>query len=172
MELQQLIREVPDFPQPGVSFKDITTVLKDPQALRFVVKELARLWCDRDIDVILGVESRGFIFGAPLAYELGLGFVLARKPGKLPADKVRLDYGLEYGSDALEIHRDAIQPGQRVLLVDDLLATGGTISAAAKLVEQLGGTVAGFAFLIELAYLGGRDRLGNREISSLVIYRD
>lgn len=170
MDLRRLIREIPDFPQPGVSFKDITTVLKDPEALRYVVQEMARRFRDKGIDVIVGVESRGFIFGAPLAYELGLGFVLVRKPGKLPAEKLRIEYDLEYGKDALEIHRDAIQPGQRVLLIDDLLATGGTISAAAQLVTELGGEVAGYAFLIELAFLKGRSKLGNKEIASLVVY--
>ncbi len=170
MNLRQLIREVPDFPRPGVSFKDITTVLKDPEALHYVVKEMARRFGNQGIDVIVGVESRGFIFGAPLAYELGLGFMLVRKPGKLPAEKVRMEYSLEYGQDALEIHRDTIAPGQRVLLVDDLLATGGTIAATAQLVGKLGGVVAGYAFLIELAYLGGRRRLGDQEIVSLVIY--
>ncbi len=131
---------------------------------------MARRFRDKGIDVIVGVESRGFIFGAPLAYELGLGLVLVRKPGKLPAEKIQVEYELEYGTDTLEIHKDAIQPGQRVLIVDDLLATGGTISAAAKLVEQLGGEVVGYTFLIELAYLGGRRKLGNQEIASLVIY--
>jgi adenine phosphoribosyltransferase len=170
VNLRQLIREIPDFPTPGVSFKDITTVLKNPEALRYVVKEMAAHFGNRGIDVVVGVESRGFIFGAPLAYELGLGFVLVRKPGKLPAETLSIKYALEYGEDALEIHRDAIQPGERVLIVDDLLATGGTISATAQLVEQLGGKVAGYAFLIELAFLGGRKRLGDKEVMSLVIY--
>jgi adenine phosphoribosyltransferase len=171
VDLKALIREIPDFPQPGVSFKDITTVLKDPQALRYVVQEMARHFRDKGIDTVVGIESRGFIFGAPLAYELGLGFVLIRKPGKLPADKLRMQYDLEYGKDALEIHRDAIEPGQRVLLVDDLLATGGTIAAAAQLVQELGGVVAGYAFLIELAILGGRKRLGDKDIAALVVYK-
>jgi adenine phosphoribosyltransferase len=131
---------------------------------------MARHYRPKGIDVVAGVESRGFILGAPLAYELGLGFVLVRKPGKLPAEKLRMEYALEYGKDALEIHRDAIQPGQRVLLVDDLLATGGTIAAAAQLIRQLGGEVAGFAFLIELAFLNGRSKLGNSEVVSLVTY--
>lgn len=170
LDIRSLIREIPDYPQPGVSFKDITTVLKDPQALQYVVREMARRFRDKGIDVIVGVESRGFIFGAPLAYELGLGFVLVRKPGKLPAEKIQVEYQLEYGTDKLEIHKDAIQPGQRVLIVDDLLATGGTISAAAKLVEQLGGEVVGYSFLIELAYLGGRNKLGEKEVSALVVY--
>lgn len=172
MDLREQIRVIPDFPQPGVSFKDITTVLKDPQALRHVVKELAGHYVDKDVDTVVGIESRGFIFGAPLAYEMGVGFVPVRKPGKLPAETLSMEYDLEYGTDALEIHRDAIQPGQRVLIVDDLLATGGTTCATVKLVEQLGGTVVGLAFLVELAYLKGRTRLGNREIVSLVIYDD
>jgi adenine phosphoribosyltransferase len=170
VDIRSLIREIPDYPQPGVSFKDITTVLKDPQALQYVVRVMANRFRDKGIDVIVGVESRGFIFGAPLAYELGLGLVLVRKPGKLPAEKIQVEYELEYGKDTLEIHKDAIQPGQRVLIVDDLLATGGTISAAAKLVEQLGGEVAGYSFLIELAFLGGRNKLGDKEIASLVVY--
>lgn len=170
MDLQQLIRVIPDFPKPGVSFKDITTVLKDAQALRYVVQQMAQHYANKNIDIVTGIESRGFIFSAPLAYEMGLGLVPIRKPGKLPAEKIRIEYSLEYGVDALEIHRDAIRPGQRVLLVDDLLATGGTISAAADLIEQLGGVVAGCAFFVELAFLGGRKRLGDREIFSLVTY--
>ncbi|BAS28463.1 adenine phosphoribosyltransferase [Limnochorda pilosa] len=170
MDLKRMIRVIPDFPQPGISFKDITTVLKDPDGLRFTVQEMARRFRDRGVDLIVGVESRGFLIGAPLAYELGTGFVLVRKPGKLPAATLRVEYEKEYGTDALEIHRDAVQPGQRVLLVDDLLATGGTIAAAARLVEELGGVIAGFAFMIELAGLKGRDRLGDREILSLVRY--
>ncbi len=172
MNLKQLMRQVPDFPKAGVNFIDITTVLKDPQALRYVVQKMAEHYANKNIDVVVGVESRGFIFGAPIAYELGLGFVLVRKPGKLPADKLRIEYDLEYGTDALEIHKDAIEPGKRVLLVDDLLATGGTISAAARLVEQLGGTVAGFAFLVELAFLNGRQHLGDHDILSLVSYEE
>lgn len=172
MDLKQMIRVIPDFPQPGISFKDITTVLKDPQGLRSVVQSMADHFRDRGVDLIVGVESRGFLIGAPLAYELGTGFVLVRKPGKLPAATLRVEYEKEYGTDALEIHRDAVQPGQRVLLVDDLLATGGTIAAAAHLVEQLGGEIVGFAFMIELAALGGRAKLGDREIFTLVRYEE
>jgi len=172
MDLKQMIRVIPDFPQPGISFKDITTVLKDPQGLRYVVRSMADHFRDRGVDLIVGVESRGFLIGAPLAYELGTGFVLVRKPGKLPAATLRVEYEKEYGTDALEIHRDAVQPGQRVLLVDDLLATGGTIAAAAHLVEQLGGEIVGFAFMIELAALGGRAKLGDREIFTLVRYEE
>ncbi|NLN19907.1 MAG: adenine phosphoribosyltransferase [Firmicutes bacterium] len=172
MDLRSLIRVIPGFPEPGVSFKDITTLLKDPQALRYVVQEMARHYRDKDIDVITGIESRGFFFSAPLAYEMGLGLVPIRKPGKLPADKLSIQYALEYGTDALEIHRDAIVPGQRVLLVDDLLATGGTFSAAVQLIRQLGGIVVGGAFLVELASLGGRKRLGDIDVFSLVVYDD
>lgn len=170
MDLKRMIRVIPDFPQPGISFKDITTVLKDPEGLRYTVKTMADHFRDRGVDLIVGVESRGFLIGAPLAYELGTGFVLVRKPGKLPAATLRVDYEKEYGTDALEIHKDAVQPGQRVLLVDDLLATGGTIAAAAELVERLGGQIVGFAFMIELAGLKGRERLGDREVFTLVRY--
>lgn len=170
MDLKRMIRVIPDFPQPGISFKDITTVLKDPQGLRQTVQAMADHFRDRGVDLIVGVESRGFLIGAPLAYELGTGFVLVRKPGKLPAATLRVEYEKEYGTDALEIHKDAVEPGQRVLLVDDLLATGGTIAAAAQLVEQLGGEIIGFAFMIELGGLQGRARLGDREIFTLVRY--
>lgn len=170
MDLKRMIRVIPDFPQPGISFKDITTVLKDPQGLRQTVQAMADHFRDRGVDLIVGVESRGFLIGAPLAYELGTGFVLVRKPGKLPAATLRVEYEKEYGTDALEIHKDAVEPGQRVLLVDDLLATGGTIAAAAQLVEQLGGEIIGFAFMIELGGLQGRAKLGDREIFTLVRY--
>ncbi|HEY8418571.1 MAG TPA: adenine phosphoribosyltransferase [Limnochordales bacterium] len=170
MDLRSLIREVPDFPKPGINFKDITTLLTNGEALRYVIKRMADHFRDKRPERIVGVESRGFLLGAPLAYELGVGFVLIRKPNKLPAAKIRVEYELEYGSDALEIHVDAIQPGQRVLIVDDLLATGGTMQAAARLVEQLQGQIIGYAFLIELAFLNGRRRLGDYEILSLVTY--
>jgi len=175
LDLKALIREIPDFPRPGVNFKDITTAMKHPEALRYIVQSMADHFRDRGVEMVVGVESRGFIFGAPLAYELGTGFVLVRKPGKLPAERIRVDYQLEYGMDALEIHRDALRPGQRVLLVDDLLATGGTISAAARLVQELQGRIVGFAFLIELAFLRGRERLaqfgiGPQDVLALVRY--
>jgi len=170
MDLRALVREVPDFPKPGVSFKDITTVLRNGAALRYVVQTMADHFRPRRPDVIVGVESRGFLLGAPLAYELGVGFVLVRKAGKLPADKISIEYELEYGTDSLEIHTDAIEPGQKVLIVDDLLATGGTMAAAAQLVERLQGEIVGFAFLIELNYLGGRSRLGDYEVLSLIQY--
>lgn len=172
MDFKSLIRVIPDFPQPGVSFKDITTLLKDGPALKATVKRMADQFRDERIDVVVGVESRGFIFGSPIAYELGVGFVVVRKPGKLPAEKYRVDYTLEYGTDSLEMHTDAIQPGQRVLIVDDLLATGGTIAAAAELVRRAGGHIVGYSFVIELAYLNGRSKLKESTIHSLVIYHE
>lgn len=170
MDLRSLIREVPDFPKPGVSFKDVTTLLNDGAALRYAVQKMAEPFRDDVPDRIVGVESRGFVLGAPLAYELGVGFVLVRKAGKLPAETIGVTYELEYGHDRLEMHADAIQSGQRVLIVDDLLATGGTMQATAKLVRQLGGVIAGYSFLIELAYLHGRDKLGDYPALSLIRY--
>lgn len=170
MDLQALVREVPDFPQQGISFKDITPVLRNKEALQYIVQTMADHYKNHRVDMIVGVESRGFLIGAPLAYEMNTGFVIVRKPGKLPAESIRVEYALEYGKDALEIHRDAVQPGERVLVVDDLLATGGTIGASAELVRKLGGDIVGFAFLIELGFLGGRSRLGNHEILSLIRY--
>lgn len=172
MDLKSKIRVIPDFPEPGVSFKDITTLLQDGPALREAVGQMADAFRNDRIDVVVGVESRGFIFGSPIAYELGVGFVTVRKPGKLPADTFHVEYALEYGSDALEMHKDAIEPGQRVLIVDDLLATGGTIAAAADLVRRAGGEIVGYSFLIELAYLRGRERLKGERIHSLVRYDD
>ncbi|HHV55446.1 MAG TPA: adenine phosphoribosyltransferase [Firmicutes bacterium] len=169
-QLKAKIREVPDFPTPGVSFKDITTLLKDPQAFHYAVATLADRYRSAHPEVVVGIESRGFLLGAPIAYELGCGIVVVRKPGKLPAERVRVDYQLEYGQDALEVHKDAILPGQRVLLVDDLLATGGTSWAAAELVRKLGGEILGFAFLIELAYLSGRRRLEGFRVEALITY--
>ena len=170
MNLNDTIRVVPDFPKEGISFKDITTLLRNGEALRYAVKTMADYARERKVDTIFGVESRGFILGAPLAYELGLGFSLIRKPGKLPGEVLRVEYDLEYGTDALEIHKDAVDPGARVLIVDDLLATGGTISAAAELVNKLDAEIAGFAFLIELEFLKGRDRLQGYDILTLVQY--
>src|SRR5690606_5484060 len=172
MDLRALVREVPDFPKPGVNFKDVTTVLRDGDALRYVIQRMAEHFRPYKPDRIVGVESRGFLLGAPLAYELGLGFVLIRKAGKLPAEKISVEYELEYGADSLEIPVDAIEPGEKVLIVDDLLATGGTMSAAAQLVERLQGKIVGFSFLIELNYLGGRSRLGDYEVLSLVQYEE
>ncbi len=172
MDLKSKIRVVPDFPEPGISFKDITTLLQDGPALREAVRMMADAFRDDRVDVVVGVESRGFIFGSPIAYELGVGFVIVRKPGKLPSDTYRVEYALEYGTDALEMHKDAIKPGQRVLIVDDLLATGGTIAAAADLVRRAGGEIVGYSFLIELAYLNGRERLKGERIHALVRYDD
>ncbi len=172
MDLKEKIRIIPDFPKPGISFKDITTLLRDADALREAIRQMADYFRDKNIDMIVGVESRGFILGAPLAYEMGLGFTLIRKPGKLPGEVLSVEYDLEYGTDSLEIHTDAFSPGTRVLLVDDLLATGGTISAAAELVKKLGGEIGGMAFLIELEYLEGRKRLQDYDILTLVKYSE
>jgi len=169
-DFKTLIRNVPDFPKPGIVFRDITTVISDPKALRAAVKQMAKPFADDRIDVVVGIESRGFIFGAAIAVELGVGFVPVRKPGKLPYQTTSETYQLEYGSDTVQIHTDAIRPGQRVLMVDDLLATGGTMAAACRLVERLGGTVAGISFLIDLAFLNGRQKLPNRKIAALVSY--
>ncbi len=168
--LKDLIRSVPDFPKKGIVFRDITTLLENPAGLTEAVDLLARQYSGRRIDKVASVEARGFILGGALAYRLGVGFVPIRKPGKLPAARTREEYTLEYGTDAVEIHSDAIAPGDRVLIHDDLLATGGTIAAAAKLVERLGGTVAGLAFLIELTFLKGRDKLRGYDIFSIVRY--
>ncbi len=170
MDLKSLIREIPDFPEPGISFKDITTLLKDGRALREAIDRLAEACRGYEAEVVVGPEARGFIIGAPLAYELGLGFVPVRKAGKLPAETVRGEYELEYGKSVLEIHRDAVRPGQKVLVVDDLLATGGTIGATIDLVEELGGEVVAVAFLIELTYLPGRENLKSREVISVIKY--
>lgn len=170
MDLYELIRDVPDFPTPGILFKDITTLLKEPAALRQVFDELTAAYTDQNIDLVVGIESRGFIFGAPLADRLEAGFVPVRKMGKLPAKTIATEYALEYGTNTIEIHADAVQPGQRVLIADDLLATGGTVEATAKLVEQLGGEVVGLAFLIELKFLKGRERLDKYNITTLLQY--
>jgi len=168
MDLAELIRDVPDFPVKGILFKDITTLTKDPDAFQEAVDALIDHYIDADIDVVAAIESRGFVFGAPMAYELGAGFVLVRKPGKLPAEKISASYTLEYGTNTLEMHTDAIQPGQRVLLVDDLLATGGSAKAAVELIEKLGGKVVGMAFLIDLTFLKGVDKLKGYDVFSLI----
>ena len=168
--LKTLVRTVPDFPKPGILFYDITTVLKDRTGFAQLIDALAAHYLERQIDLVLGIEARGFIFGPALAYRLNAGFVPVRKPRKLPAPVARVTYDLEYGSDALEIHLDAIHPGQRVLLVDDLLATGGTMEATIKLVKQLGGEIAGLAFAIELDFLRGRDRFPAYDVFSLLHY--
>lgn len=170
MSLKESIRVIEDFPAKGISFKDITTLLKDKNELKNSINELAEKFKDLDVDIVVGPESRGFIFATPLAYILDAGFVPVRKPGKLPSETESISYGLEYGKDSLEIHKDAIEKGQKVLIVDDLLATGGTMEASAKLVESLGGEVVGLGFLIELEELNGREKLGNYRIESLVKY--
>jgi len=167
---KELIRSVPDFPKPGIVFRDITTLLQDAGALRAAVRQMADAFRDDAVDVVAAVEARGFIFGAAVAIELGVGFVPIRKPGKLPADTGAETYELEYGTDTVEIHTDAVKPGQKVLMVDDLLATGGTMAAACRLVEKLGGSVAGIAFLIDLEFLNGRRKLAGYKIVSLVGY--
>lgn len=168
--LKSLIRDVPDFPLPGILFRDVTPLLRDPRGLAQVVDALADRYRGQGIDVVAGIESRGFMFGAPLAVALGTGFVPIRKLGKLPAEKITREYALEYGTNSLEIHRDAVRPGERVLLVDDLLATGGTARAAASLVEELGGEVVETAFVIELAFLNGRAVLDGRPVHALLEY--
>jgi adenine phosphoribosyltransferase len=169
-ELLAKIRTVPDFPKQGIMFRDITTLLKDGPAFARAVDLLAERYRESRVEKVLGVESRGFILGAPLALRLGAGFVPIRKPGKLPAPVAREEYKLEYGTDAIEIHRDALRPGERVLLHDDLLATGGTMAAACRLVQALGGTVVGISFLIELSFLKGRAKLVPYEVFSLLQY--
>lgn len=165
-----VIRDVPDFPQPGIVFKDITPVLADRELFRALIAHFAAVHRPQGIDLVVGIEARGFIFGAPLALELGAGFVPIRKPGKLPYRAVRIDYSLEYGTDALEAHEDAIGQGQRTLVVDDVLATGGTAAAAIRLVQQLGGDVAAACFLIELGFLDGRSKLPKVPVHALVRY--
>ncbi|MCE5253470.1 MAG: adenine phosphoribosyltransferase [Actinomycetia bacterium] len=170
MKLEDYIRHIPGFPREGILFHDIMPMLQNAEALRYAVDELAEFARKREVDLVLGAEARGFILGAALAYALGVGFAAARKPGKLPWTVTRCEYDLEYGTDALEIHSDAIRPGQRVLIHDDLLATGGTAEAKIRLVEQAGGVVAGLAFLIELTDLQGRERLKGYEVFSLLQY--
>ncbi|HEX8455887.1 MAG TPA: adenine phosphoribosyltransferase [Pyrinomonadaceae bacterium] len=170
-KLKKLIREVPDFPKPGINFYDITTLLKHPEGLRLTVDALAAEFTGEKVDVVLGIEARGFIFAPALAYHLGAGFVPVRKPSKLPADVARVSYALEYGEDTLEIHRDAVEAGQRVIIADDLLATGGTAKAAVDLVESLGGEVAGLVFVVELEFLPGRQKLAGYDVRSLIKYQ-
>lgn len=168
--LKRLIREVPDFPKPGINFYDITTLLKDPNGLKLTIDALTDEYSSKKINTVIGVESRGFIFGAPLAYQLGAGFVPVRKPKKLPAETVSVSYELEYGSDTLEIHKDAIGEGHKVLIVDDLLATGGTARAVVDLVEKLGGDIVGLSFIVELTFLKGRDKFNGYDVRSLMSY--
>jgi adenine phosphoribosyltransferase len=169
-DLKKLIREVPDFPKPGILFYDITTLLKDRAGFRAVIDALKAHYQKTPVDLVLGIEARGFIFAPALAYVLGAGFIPVRKPKKLPARTVREEYQLEYGTDSLEIHQDAVQPGQKVLIVDDLLATGGTAAAVARLVEKLGGKVAGIGFVVELDFLKGREKLTGYDVFSLLQY--
>lgn len=164
------IRDVPDFPKPGIMFKDITPMLADPEALDAAATALADPWRDAAVGKVVGIESRGFIFGALVAQKLGCGFVPVRKPGKLPADTESVSYKLEYGTDTLEIHRDGLAAGESALVVDDLLATGGTAAAACELVEKVGGKVAGCAFVVELGFLPGREKLGDRRCEALITY--
>ena len=169
-ELRAKIREIPDFPKPGILFYDITTLLKDPVAYKESIDLMLEPWRNDKVDLVVGMESRGFIFSAPMAYLLNAGLVPVRKLGKLPAETITVEYALEYGSNTLEIHRDAIQPGQRVLVVDDLLATGGTVRGTIDLVERLQGEVVGLGFLVELEFLKGRDRLQGLRVESVVRY--
>ena len=170
--LKKLIREVPDFPKPGILFYDITTLLKDPTGLSDLTDAMVARYADNPPDIVLGIEARGFIFGPMMATRLGTGFIPVRKPGKLPAEKSRISYDLEYGQDTVEIHTDAVVEGQRVLIVDDLLATGGTARATCDLVESLGGKVHGLSFVVELNFLPGREKLGDYDIHSVLSYDD
>ncbi|RME40254.1 MAG: adenine phosphoribosyltransferase [Caldilineae bacterium] len=168
MNLARFIRDVPDFPVKGILFKDITTLLKNPEAMRATIDEMIAFARPKDVEMVVGIESRGFIFGVPMAYQLGCGFAPVRKPGKLPAEKISESYTLEYGTNTLELHVDAVEKGQRVLVVDDLLATGGTALATCKLVERLGGEVVGVAFAIELNFLHGRQKLDGYDVYSVM----
>lgn len=170
MDFKEKIRVIEDFPQPGVRFKDITTLLKDGKAFRAAIDTMADSLQGREVDLVVGPEARGFVVGTPLSYALGVGFIPVRKAGKLPAETVEADYNLEYGKDQLAIHKDAIEPGQRVLIVDDLLATGGTVNATLNLVRQLQADVVGAAFVIELTYLKGREKLPDVDVFSLIQY--
>ena len=168
MDLKQFITIVPDYPKPGIEFKDITTLMDNGEAFKYATDQIVSYAKDKKIDLIVGPEARGFIIGCPVAYALEVGFAPVRKEGKLPRETIKVNYGLEYGTDVLTIHKDAIKPGQRVLITDDLLATGGTIGATIKLVEELGGVVAGIAFLIELSYLEGRKNLDGYDVLTLL----
>ena len=170
MDLKKTIREIKDFPKEGIDFKDITTLMQNGEAFKYTIDQFVNELKDQNIDIIVGPEARGFLMGTPVAYALGVGFVPVRKPGKLPYETESYEYGLEYGTDVLEIHKDAIKPGQRVAIVDDLLATGGTMEAAAKLIEKLGGEVVSMQFLIELEGLQGREKLSKYDVNSLIKY--
>lgn len=170
LNLADYIRDIPDFPQPGILFKDVTPLMREPAALHATIERLADALADTPFDHVVGIESRGFIFGAPLAYKLGRGFVPIRKPGKLPYHTERIDYTLEYGSGSLEVHKDALEAGHRVVIVDDLLATGGTVSATRELLTRLGAEVVAAAFVVELGFLNGRERLPGLPVRSLLTY--
>ena len=169
-DLKQYIREVPEFPKPGILFYDITTLLQNPRALRMTVDRFSWMFTDRHIQKVVGIESRGFMFAPGVAYNLNAGFVPVRKPGKLPYQTIRQSYDLEYGTDSVEMHKDAVKEGEQVLIIDDLIATGGTALAAAKLVESLGGVVAGMGFIVELTFLPGREKLKDYKVESLIQY--
>ncbi len=169
-KIEEYVRTIPDFPEPGIMFRDVTSVLQDPDGLKLAIDEMIHLLDGVEFDVIAGAESRGFIFGVPVAYELGKAFIPIRKKGKLPCETVSAEYELEYGTACIEIHKDAIKPGQKVVIVDDLIATGGTIEAATKLVEQLGGEVVKIIFLMELAGLKGREKLAGYDVASVITY--
>ena len=169
-KLEEYVRSIPDFPEPGIIFRDITTILQDPDGLHLAIQSMRDKLKDTEFDVVVGTESRGFIFGVPIAYNLHKAFVPVRKKGKLPCETVSMEYDLEYGSAVIEMHKDSIKPGQKVVLVDDLVATGGTIEAAIKLVEELGGEVVKVVFLMELAGLKGRERLKGYEVESVLCY--
>ncbi|MCA1031876.1 adenine phosphoribosyltransferase [Bacillus timonensis] len=170
MDLKKFVTIVPDYPKQGIKFKDITPLMNDGEAYKYATDQIVNYAKEKDIDLVVGPEARGFIIGCPVAYSHGVGFAPVRKEGKLPRDVIRVEYGLEYGKDVLTIHKDAIRPGQRVLITDDLLATGGTIEATIKLVEELGGIVAGIAFIIELSYLDGRSKLDGYDVMTLMKY--
>ena len=169
-KVEDYIRTIPDFPEPGIMFRDVTSVLQDPDGLKLAIDEMIHLLDGVEFDLIAGTESRGFIFGVPIAYELGKAFIPVRKKGKLPCETVSAEYELEYGTACIEIHKDSIKPGQKVVIVDDLIATGGTIEAAIKLVEQLGGEVVKVIFLMELAGLKGREKLAGYDVASVITY--
>lgn len=169
-DMKSLIREVPDFPKPGINFYDITTLMKDPAGWRATLDALKEHYAGLEVDVVVGVEARGFFFAPAIAYALGAGFVPVRKPGKLPAETETVEYALEYGTDRLQMHKDAVKPGTRVLIIDDVLATGGTAAAVAALVERMGGNVLGLGFLVELDFLSGRTKLEGRDVFSLLHY--
>ncbi|MTI70960.1 MAG: adenine phosphoribosyltransferase [Firmicutes bacterium] len=168
MDIKSKIRNIKDFPKEGIDFKDITTLLKDKEAFNYCIKEMAKSLKDIDFDLIVGPEARGFLIGAPLAYELNVGFVPVRKPGKLPAETITYEYELEYGTDTLEMHKDSIKPGQKVVVADDLLATGGTVKSTIEMIEKLGGEVVSVSFLIELEFLKGRDNFKKYNVESLI----